>query len=118
MLLRIAVRALLSLAFALLAACAAQPGPAPLATLPPSPTAASAAPTMTPPALITSPTAASAAPTTAPPALTTSPTAAVLASGDATDPYAGIPRSRTPEGYHVLGNPDAPVTLVMYSDFL
>ncbi len=32
--------------------------------------------------------------------------------------YPGVPRSRTPEGYHLLGNPEAPVTLVMYSDFL
>lgn len=106
MLLRPAVRTLLALAFVLLAACTVQPGPAPLATLPPSPTAVRAAPATASPA----PTSV-AAPTMAP-------TAPVLASGDVTGPYAGIPRSRTPEGYHVLGNPDAPVTLVMYSDFL
>lgn len=102
--LRPTVRALLLLALALLAACATQPGSAPLATLPPSPTAASAMPTTEP-----------AAPTSVP---TAAPTAPVLAGGDVTGPYAGIPRSRTPEGYQVLGDPDAPVTLVMYSDFL
>jgi hypothetical protein len=29
-----------------------------------------------------------------------------------------IPEGLTPEGYHELGRADAPVTLVMYSDFL
>lgn len=99
-------RWLLLLTLALFAACAAQPGAAPLATLPPSPTAASAAPTVEPTV-----SAGVAAPTAAP-------TAPASVSGEATSPYAGIPRSRTPEGYQVLGNPDAPVTLVMYSDFL
>lgn len=32
--------------------------------------------------------------------------------------YAALPQSRTPEGYYVLGRPDAPVTLAFYSDFL
>ena len=31
---------------------------------------------------------------------------------------ATIPEGVTPEGYHVLGRLDAPVTLTMYSDFL
>jgi hypothetical protein len=31
---------------------------------------------------------------------------------------ATIPQGVTAEGYHVLGRPDAPVTLTMYSDFL
>jgi hypothetical protein len=30
----------------------------------------------------------------------------------------GIPQGLTAEGYHVLGRPDAPVTLITYSDFL
>lgn len=33
-------------------------------------------------------------------------------------PYAALPQRRTPEGYYVLGNADAPVTLTFYSDFL
>ncbi|MCS6882144.1 MAG: hypothetical protein RMK84_00255 [Oscillochloridaceae bacterium] len=32
--------------------------------------------------------------------------------------YPGVPRSRTAEGYHQLGDPESPVALVMYSDFL
>jgi protein-disulfide isomerase len=35
-----------------------------------------------------------------------------------TAPASGIPEGVTAEGYHYLGRPDAPVTLVMYSDFL
>lgn len=31
---------------------------------------------------------------------------------------AGVPEGLTPEGYHVRGKADAPVTLTMYSDFL
>jgi hypothetical protein len=31
--------------------------------------------------------------------------------------YADIPQGVTPEGYQYLGDPAAPVTLVMYSDF-
>jgi protein-disulfide isomerase len=30
----------------------------------------------------------------------------------------GIAQGLTPEGYHVLGQADAPVTIVTYSDFL
>jgi hypothetical protein len=32
--------------------------------------------------------------------------------------YADLPQGRTPEGYPYLGAADAPVTLVMFSDFL
>ncbi len=42
------------------------------------------------------------------------PTAGAAQAGDAV----AIPSGLTPEGYHMLGRPDAPVTLVMYSDFL
>lgn len=75
--------------------------------LPPSPTAQA-------PASVT---------TLAPSPVAPSPRAATpVAPGGAAsatfEVYAGVPRSRTPEGYHVLGNPEAPVTLVMYSDFL
>ncbi len=31
---------------------------------------------------------------------------------------AGIPQGTTPEGYHTLGDPQAPVTIINYSDFL
>lgn len=30
----------------------------------------------------------------------------------------GIPTSQTPEGYHVLGRPDAPLSIEFFSDFL
>ncbi len=32
--------------------------------------------------------------------------------------YARIPQSKTPEGYFVLGRPDAPLVMQHYSDFL
>lgn len=47
--------------------------------------------------------------------------AAGSASADAAavdSPYAGLQQSKTPEGYYVLGAPDAPVTLTFYSDFI
>ena len=77
----------------LLAACASPPSPAS-----PAPTAAA----------VIAPTAAPAQATAA------APTAGAVQPGN----VATIPDSLTPEGYHVLGRPDAPVTLVMYSDFL
>jgi protein-disulfide isomerase len=83
------------LALGVLAACGSQPIPAS-----PAPTAA-AQPTRAPSV------AASQAPSAAP-------TASAAQPGNS----AAIPDSLTPEGYHMLGRPDAPVTLVMYSDFL
>ena len=53
------------------------------------------------------------APDTARPAAPTTTLAAPT-----TAPASGIPEGVTAEGYHYLGRPDAPVTLVMYSDFL
>ena len=94
------------LALGLLAACGSPPipaGPAPTATA--QPTRAPAAPTA---AAVIAPTVAGTQ------ALDAAPTASAAQPGD----VAAIPDSRTPEGYHVLGRPDAPVTLVMYSDFL
>lgn len=32
--------------------------------------------------------------------------------------YAALPQSRTPEGYYVLGEADAPIIMQHYSDFL
>ena len=93
---RVVLRCWAVLALALLAACGNQSSPAALA-----PTAAA------PP-----PTRASAAPPTV--AAVSAPTAGAVQQGDA----AAIPSGLTPEGYHMLGRPDAPVTLVMYSDFL
>lgn len=54
-------------------------------------------------------------PTTAAPQL---PTLNALPTADTLELYTSLPQSVTSEGYHVLGAPDAPVTLVMYSDFL
>ena len=90
----------------ILAACGSQSIPAgtvPTAAAPP--TRALAAPTA---AAVIAPTVAGTQ------ALDAAPTASAAQPGD----VAAIPDSRTPEGYHVLGRPDAPVTLVMYSDFL
>jgi protein-disulfide isomerase len=95
------------LALGILAACGSQPIPAGIApTAAPPPTRAPAAP----------PTAAAVIAPTA--AASQAPAAAPTAGAAAPEISAAIPESLTPEGYHVLGRPDAPVTLVMYSDFL
>ncbi len=54
--------------------------------------------------------------TMASPAVTESTTSAM--TSDHLSTYAGIPQSQTSEGYHVLGDPNAPVVLTHYSDFL
>ena len=104
---RVMLRCWAGLALALLAACGSQPipvGPVPTAAAPPTRTPA--APTA---AAVIAPTAApSQMPEVAPTAGAAQPE----------NPAAAIPEGLTPEGYHMLGRPDAPVTLVMYSDFL
>jgi protein-disulfide isomerase len=96
------------LVLALLAACGNQtPATSMVPTTGALPTRAPAAPPTA--AAMIAPTAADApTPTAAPTAGATQPENAAAA----------IPNSLTSEGYHVLGRPDAPVTLVMYSDFL
>ncbi len=79
---------------ALLAACGN--ATIPQAAAPPQPTAAPPQPT--------------AAPAATQPAAPTAMPSSVAA--------AAIPEGLTPEGYHLLGRADAPVTLTMYSDFL
>jgi hypothetical protein len=64
---------------------------------------------------------AASAPTAA--AATARPPTALPATQPSTAPAAptaeaAIPEGLTGEGYHMLGRPDAPVTLTMYSDFL
>jgi protein-disulfide isomerase len=103
---RISIWALLALS--LLAACGNSAGPA-------APVASRATDTPAAPAAA----AATSAPATARPAATTAaspPTAAAQPSAAAQ--AASIPEGVTAEGYHMLGNPNAPVTLTMYSDFL
>jgi protein-disulfide isomerase len=103
---RFMLRCWAGLALTLLAACGGQPIPA-------SPAPSAAAP----------PTQAQAAPLTATLAPTTAADQAATAAptASATQPEhtaVSIPDGTTPEGYHMLGRADAPVTLVMYSDFL
>ena len=118
MLQRFASPALLALALATLAACGQT---TPTSGVP----AQGAAPTSaaTPRKSTQEPAAASVTPASTEiiasatlPAGTATP--AAQASPVATGPFAGIEQGATPEGYHTLGSASAPVTLVMYSDFL
>ncbi|GAB4111203.1 MAG: hypothetical protein Fur005_19680 [Roseiflexaceae bacterium] len=90
-----------------LVACAAPTRPAPTATL---------APTPPDPALPTSgPTAAVA--TSSAPTATSAATAALPTRGPAVaETYNGVATFVTAEGYHGLGDPNAPASIVMYSD--
>jgi protein-disulfide isomerase len=102
---RVMLRVWAVLALGLLAACGSQPSPANPAPTAAEPTRAPAAPTA---AVMSAPTVA-----------VSQATAAAPTAGAAEPGVTGaIPESLTSEGYHVLGRPDAPVTLVMYSDFL
>ncbi|GIV88020.1 MAG: DSBA oxidoreductase [Chloroflexus sp.] len=59
-----------------------------------------------------------ATPTVPPPSAPTSTPVTAQSDPIITAYYPDLPRGRTPEGYHYLGNPDAPVTIMVYSDFL
>jgi hypothetical protein len=98
---RISLRVWALLALSLLAACGGQ---GTSTATPPTAGAASSVPTSAP--ATPAPTSARSAVGATQPA----PTAVGLA--------AAIPEGLTSESYHMLGRPDAPVTLVMYSDFL
>ena len=103
---RVMLRCWAGLALALLVACGSQPIPA-------SPAPTAAAP---PPRVPAAPTAAAVIALTAVPSQV--PAAPTAGAAQPEHPASAIPDVLTPEGYHMLGRPDAPVTLVMYSDFL
>jgi protein-disulfide isomerase len=107
---RILPRLWAALALMLLAACGAtgSAGPTPVATQPTQASPVAQASVAQPPTVVAAPTAG-----TQPSA-----PAATMAVAAPTAGQSGIPEGATPEGYHVLGRADAPVTLVMYSDFL
>jgi hypothetical protein len=100
-------------AMTLLVACGGQPG----SSNTPAGAQATSAPTIvaSPTARPTRPPAATLA-TSAPATALPAPTEALQAVAPAGP--AAIARGRTPEGYHVLGNPEAPVAMQFYSDFL
>lgn len=58
------------------------------------------------------------APTQSPAEPATTLPATAPPTAQAASAYADIPQGLTSEGYQLLGAPEAPVTLVMYSDFL
>jgi protein-disulfide isomerase len=93
-----------------LAACG---GSTPAATQP-----SAAAPQSTATIVATQPSATSSAAPSATSSTVVATQAAATTIAQANRPYAALPQSRTPEGYYVLGNADAPVTLTFYSDFL
>jgi hypothetical protein len=45
-------------------------------------------------------------------------TSAPLTPAGSPSPFASLPQSKTAEGYYVLGQPDAPVAIEFFSDFL
>ena len=51
-------------------------------------------------------------------AAVTDTTSAPIAGAASASIYVSLPQSQTPEGYYVLGEPDAPVLMEHYSDFL
>ncbi len=61
-------------------------------------------------------------PTARAPTSSPSPIAISTSEPDATtaiaSKYTDLPQSTTPEGYHMLGQPDAPAIMMHYSDFL
>ena len=108
---RIPLRLWALLALGILTACggvSAPSGTAPTALAPAraptsQPTAVAIASTSVPPTIV--------ATQPAPITVTSQPAATSVAE-------ASIPEGVTAEGYHVLGRPDAPITLTNYSDFL
>ncbi len=105
----------------LMTACGAQQPTASPTTAPaavPSPSPATAAPAEAPTQARVVPTATSIQ------LQTQTPTAPPLAPSPTVVPiqtlplFNGIPHGITPDGFHFLGMPDAPVTLTDYSDFL
>jgi len=98
-----------AMALFVLAACTAQPVARP--TLAPEPTDIQA--TVAPPTVATASQPTLSAATDVPPIAATNvaPSVAAPAGSDA------IPIGRTPEGYNYLGSPNAPVTIIFYSDF-